>query len=162
MRIRRLVVVDASPIIGLAKAGALDLLRGLFGEISVTDAVQAEVLAGNGLPGAAELEAAVEDGWVRLVPNQTNPAFAHLGEGEATTLTHAIAIDAGVVMDDRAGRRQAGAHQLDVIGTVGVLLAAKRLSLVDELRPLFDKLRQRGFHIAEDAVRAALDQVGET
>ena len=161
MRIRRLVV-DASPIIGLAKAGALDLLRGLFGEISVTDAVHAEVLAGNGLPGAAELEAAVEDGWVRVVPNQANPAFAHLGEGEATTLTHAIAIGADVVMDERAGRQQAGAHQLDVIGTVGVLLAAKRLRLVDELRPLFDKLRQRGFHIAEDAVRAALDQVGET
>ena len=48
-------VVDASPIIGLAKAESLDLLRLLFGEVLITDAVHAEVLAGNDLPGVPAL-----------------------------------------------------------------------------------------------------------
>ena len=56
------VVVDASPIIDLAKAGSLDLLRLLFGEVLVTDAVHAEVLDGNGLPSAPEIQATITDG----------------------------------------------------------------------------------------------------
>ena len=98
---------------------------------------------------------------MRLVPNHTNPAFAHLGEGEATTLAYATTIGTGVVMDDLAGRQRAKAHRLDVINTVGVLIAARRVGLVDKLRPLFQKLRQRGFHIADDEVWAALGQVDE-
>lgn len=42
----RLVVADASPLIGLAAAGAFDLLRRLFGQITITDSVRDEVLAG--------------------------------------------------------------------------------------------------------------------
>lgn len=154
--------MDASPIIGLSKAESLDLLRGLFGEIRVTEAVRTEVFARKDLPGAAELTAAIEDGWVRLVANYANPAFARLGEGEATTLAHAIMVGGDVVMDDRAGRQYAKAHHMDVIDTVGVLIAARATRLVDELRPLFQKLRERGFHIAEAEVQAALEQVGET
>lgn len=161
MKIPR-VVADASPIIGLSKGEALGLLRGLFGEIFVTEAVCAEVFAGKGLPGAADLKASIADGWVRVVPNQTNANFAHLGRGEATTLAYASVTGARVLMDDQLGRQQAAAHRLDAIGTVGALIAARRLGLIDELRPLFQKMRERGFHIAEDAVRAALDEVGET
>ena len=41
----RLVAADASPLIGLAAAGAFHLLRTLFDQITVTAAVSAEVLA---------------------------------------------------------------------------------------------------------------------
>ena len=49
----RLVAADASPLIGLAAAGAFDLLRRLFGEVTVTNAVRDEVLAGRELPGGS-------------------------------------------------------------------------------------------------------------
>ena len=42
MEERRLVVSDASPLIGLASAGAFDLLRALFVRITVTAAVHGE------------------------------------------------------------------------------------------------------------------------
>lgn len=51
----RLVVADASPLIGLAAAGAFDLLRRLFGQVTITDSVRDEVLAGGERPGAREL-----------------------------------------------------------------------------------------------------------
>lgn len=44
----RFVVADASPLIGLAAAGAFDPLRRLFGRVTVTAAVRDEVLAGGG------------------------------------------------------------------------------------------------------------------
>lgn len=56
----RLVVADASPLIGLAAAGAFDVLRRLFGKVSVTTAVHEEVMAGAALPRARELAAAIE------------------------------------------------------------------------------------------------------
>jgi len=43
---KRLVAADASPLIGLAAAGAFSLLRDLFGRVTVTEAVRDEVQAG--------------------------------------------------------------------------------------------------------------------
>ena len=48
----RLVAADACPLIGLAAAGAFDLLGRLFDRVTVTDAVRDEVLAGGGRPSA--------------------------------------------------------------------------------------------------------------
>ena len=48
---KELVVSDASTLIGLAAAEAFDLLRQLFGEVTVTVAVRDEVLAGGDRPG---------------------------------------------------------------------------------------------------------------
>ena len=55
----RFVAADASPLIGLATAGAFHLLKELFGRVRVTPAVRSEVLAGGSLPGASELAAAI-------------------------------------------------------------------------------------------------------
>ncbi|MDE0448671.1 MAG: hypothetical protein OXH96_18565 [Spirochaetaceae bacterium] len=62
----RLVAADASPLIGLAAAGEFDLLRRLFGQLTITNTVRDEVLAGADLPGAAELAAAIRDGWIQV------------------------------------------------------------------------------------------------
>ena len=51
----RLVAADASPLSRLAAAGGFDLLRRLFGKLTITNTVRDEVLAGGDLPGAAEL-----------------------------------------------------------------------------------------------------------
>lgn len=73
----RLVAADASPLIGLAAAGGFDLLRRLFGQLTITNTVRDEVLAGGDLPRAAELAAAIRDGWVQVEHTPAaNAAFA--------------------------------------------------------------------------------------
>lgn len=49
----RLVAADASPLIGLAAAGAFDLLHRLFDRVTVTAAVRDEVIAGGRPAGRA-------------------------------------------------------------------------------------------------------------
>ena len=49
----------------VAAAGGFDLLRRLFGQLTITNTVRDEVLAGGDLPGAAELAAAIRDGWIQ-------------------------------------------------------------------------------------------------
>lgn len=77
----RRVAADASTLIGLATAGQFELLQRVFGTVDVTGAVRDEVGARKSLPGAAELESAVEGGWVSIVPVEADPIFADLGAG---------------------------------------------------------------------------------
>jgi predicted nucleic acid-binding protein len=51
-----IVVSDASPLITLARAGHLELLREFYGQILIPRAVHEEVtVASTGLPGADEV-----------------------------------------------------------------------------------------------------------
>jgi predicted nucleic acid-binding protein len=61
----RLVLSDASPLIGLAAADGFELLHRLFSVVSVTPEVRAEVLADEKRPGAPQLRAALRARWTR-------------------------------------------------------------------------------------------------
>ena len=159
----RIVATDASPLIGLASAGAFGLLRELFHEVTVTAAVRDEVLAGGESPGAPELEAAIRDGWIEVVPNRHPPELTDLGAGEASTLALATNHPGAclVLMDDPLGRSHARAHGVVVTGVAGVLLAARKAGIVRSLRPFFERLERSDFRLSADVVRAILDQAGE-
>jgi hypothetical protein len=129
-----LVVADASPLIGLAGVDAFDVLRQLFGTVTITRIVKDEVAAGGTLPGARELDAAMRQGWIRVAPTPPETwTFASLGAGEASTIALALqhAGAALVLMDDTLGREQAVALGLKVTDLPGVLHAAKRARLID-------------------------------
>jgi predicted nucleic acid-binding protein len=66
-----------------------------------------------------------------------------------------------VILDDRPERRVAQSLGLPVIGTLGVLLAAKRRGLLDALRPELDGLIKFGFFIAPDLYEQILGDAGE-
>ena len=154
-------VLDASLAIGLAKIGKFDLIQQLFGKVAVAKAVLREVQAKGGLPGAPEIKEAIDAGWAEVVAVETDRSFSSLGAGEAATLTYARKTGAVAVLDDKVGRSHALRHQLQVLGTAGVLLAAKRKGLVDRIAPLLDELRRRGFHLSDKVVRDALAAAGE-
>lgn len=160
----RLVIADASTLIGLASAGAFDLLRQLFDRVAVTSTVRDEVLAGGQRPGASELAAAIRDGWVTVMPVTPDPALsAELDAGEASTLTVALeqASRCLVLMDEPRGRRQAASHGLAVTGIAGVLLEAQQEGLVERIRPFLESLDRGGFRLSSDLVREVLKQAGE-
>lgn len=163
----KLVVADASPLIGLGAAGAFGLLRDLFGTVTITRTVLEEVRSGGPLPGAAELEAALAHGWIRVTPTPMSTwRLTDLDDGEASSI--ALALErAGegppplLLMDDVRGREQAAAHGLEALDVPSVLLAAKREGLVDRVLPLFERLARRGFTLPEESVRAVLAEAGE-
>ena len=159
----RIVAADASPLIGLASAGAFGLLRELFHEVTVTVAVRDEVLAGGELPGARELEAAIRAGWVEVIPDCRDPEFANLGPGESSTLAFAKNYPGTclVLMDEPLGRPHARTHGLAVTGVAGVLLAARKAGLVHAIGPFFERLERSEFRLSGEIVRAVLEQAGE-
>ena len=159
------VVSDASTLIGLAAAGAFDLLRELFGQVAVSTRVRDEVLAGDDRPGVRELSGAIDDGWITVIPVEPNAAMAaNLDVGEASTLT--LAIEHGgsslVLMDEAIGRSYARAWGLHVTGLVGVLLAAKREGLVPRVRPFLNRLRKGSFRLSDEFVDTIIKEAGES
>jgi predicted nucleic acid-binding protein len=116
---KRLIVADASPLIGLAASGEFDRLRSLFGSVTITRIVKDEVMAGGESPGARELDAAMREGWIRVAPAPlTTWRFAELGAGEASSIALASEHEGAalLLMDDKLGREQAAELGLPTIG----------------------------------------------
>jgi predicted nucleic acid-binding protein len=159
----RFVAADASPLIGLATAGVLPVLRELFGTVMITRLVKDEITGDPRRPGAQELDAAMRDGWIRVAP--APPETWRIGgvdAGEASTIALAAEHDGALVlMDDALGRAQAAALGLELLDVAGVLLAAKRARLIGAVKPLVARLARRGFTIPEDARLALLRDAGE-
>jgi hypothetical protein len=114
------VVADASPLIALQQIGHLELLEALFGVIAIPAGVAEEIAPSVPLrPWIAVLGLAQP-----MVPMVLR---ANLGRGESEAVSLAIETRAPrLLVDERAARRIAEALGLPVIGTLGVLLGAKR------------------------------------
>jgi predicted nucleic acid-binding protein len=67
----------------------------------------------------------------------------------------------GLRVDEKAARHLAEALGLNVLGTLGVLLAAKRKGLIPAARPLVEALLERNFWISPQLVERALAGIGE-
>ena len=155
---------DASPLIAPAAAGALELLRELFGAVTVTATVRNEVLSGEGRPGERELRAAIRAGWVRVQRDKRpDPTFADLDGGEATTLAAAASIKGTclVLVDDPLARQRALALGVPIAGTAGILLIAKKRGLIPAVRPLLEKLMNAEFRLSAQVVTTVLEDAGE-
>ncbi len=139
-----------SPLIALEFLGDLEFVpRILSGTIIIPPAVFSE-LGGRGLPDWLSLRALTQ-------PIDGRIAGASLGNGETEALSLSLEVSAKyVLLDDRAARRFAMSLQIKVLGTLGLLVRAKRSGLVGAIRPKLDTLRALPFHIASALYRDVL------
>lgn len=139
------VVSDTSVINYLAAIGQTELLRAQFEKIYVPPAVWRELHAKPNLPGTAPADLAQQSGW--LVVQQPMPGriltqlFADLDPGEAEAIALACELRPAIVLlDETEGRLEARRLGLTVIGTVGVLAAARQTGQLKTIKPLLDRL----------------------
>ena len=127
-----IVVPDAGPLIYLAGVGRLELLKTLFARVVVPKVVYDEVVvAGAGLLGAAEVAAAA---WSEVEDADVEPSLAVLLDaGEAAAIPLAGRLGATLLCDDADARAIARQRGLAVVGTLGVLLRAKRAGHVEAI-----------------------------
>ena len=157
------VISNSSPLQYLYQADVLDLLPALFGQVCVPEAVVAELEEGRrrsvSLPTLAELS------WlqVRTVRNRTLlPLVTHLGDGEKEVLALGRELsDALLLLDDRDARRHAHALELEISGTLGVLLLAKERGILDAGRPVLDRLQALRFRLDASTRQSVLELAGE-
>ena len=148
-----IIIADTSSLIGLVKIDSLDLLREMYGRVVLTKEVADEY--GEPLPDWFDVRLVTDRGMLRSLL----PAL-HLGEASAIAL--ALETDnATLVIDEKDGRNVARQLGIRITGTLGILLKARNQNHIPELRPLVEKLRNKGFRISEQLVQEILLQVGE-
>lgn len=156
------VVSNSSPLIHLAKIQKLKLLRDLFGEIMVPEAVMQESTR----PAFEDAASIQQVDWITTKPIQderVKEAFLlHVDEGEAEAITLAIEEQADVLLlDDYDARMIARKYDLTVTGVVGVLLRAKYTGKIDAVKPVLARLRESGFWVSDDLYARILQETGE-
>ncbi|HUJ40233.1 MAG TPA: hypothetical protein VLW54_06785 [Candidatus Acidoferrales bacterium] len=122
------VVADSSPLVILSKLDCFELLPRLFPRVSISEQVHQEVvIAGAGLPGAAEVTRAewIEVRAIRDVAGLVAAQRASgLGPGEMSTILLAKELGANpVLLDDYRARNLAKQEGLEILGSVGLLEA---------------------------------------
>lgn len=82
------------------------------------------------------------------------------GEAEVIVLAKEKKIKK-VLIDEKVARLQARILGLDVIGTLGLLLKAKRKGLVSSIKPLIKKILDNDIWIKDEIVQGILRDAGE-
>ncbi len=160
----KVVVANSGPLIHLSQIRRFYLLREFFKEILIPPAVYCEVVVeGRGRPGSREVK---EASWIRVVEIRDkrlkNILQLVLDKGEAEAIVLALEVNADLVLlDDREARLQAKRLGLHVTGTLGILLRAKRLGLIESLKEELNKLKKAGFRISKNLEEEILKEAGE-
>jgi predicted nucleic acid-binding protein len=159
------VVSDAGPLIHLSLVGRVDLLPLLYQRILIPDLVHQEVVQkGAGLAGSAEIGNA---DWIEIAEHDPGAPLIQLLSidldlGEAAAIW--LAVDRRsewILSDDRKARLAAERLGLKVRGSLGVLVEAKRRTLVPTIAPLLHELRAKGVWLSERLVEMVLREVDE-
>ena len=156
-------IVNTSPLFYLHRLGLLELLKKLYGHITVPEAVKKELKEGQAQgEDVPQLENYT---WVEI-RSVCMPMYlqliADLGPGESEVLAlatnHPSAL---VILDDKLARRIAEMQGFRLTGTAGVLLRAKQKGLVPALKPVIERLLDLDFRLKPDLVKATLELAGE-
>lgn len=159
-------VTNASPLIALAKIDRFFLLKQLFQDILIPEAVWEEVVTrGAGKPAAELTVSAEREEWLRLQPVKDTLAVtvlrATLGSGEAEAIILAQEVKARwVLLDDDLARAHADRIGLSVKGTAGILLAAYQAGFLNDIKTALDEVRGHGFWLSDRIYNAVLTKAG--
>ncbi len=156
-------LTDASPLVFLAKLGRLELLTLGAEEVLVPSAVLGEIRAKP--DDAAKQVNRHLDLWLKEC-SWTQPQLLRLlpdlGAGEAEVLAQALQEGiVSVALDDLDARRTARRLGLRPIGTLGLLLAARKRGLLPSLKQEVERLEAHGFHASAELRVLVLREAGE-
>ena len=156
-------VINASPIILLAKAEVIQFLPLLCNELVVPAGVVDEVHNVRiSDAGRAWLEGAGK-GFVRPSPLiHAVMAKWRGGTGEAEVISWAV-VDPRftAILDDHRARTLATRNGVRVLGSLRIIVIAKQRGVISLAKPALEKLRGAGAYVTDDLIDRAIALAGE-
>lgn len=157
-----IIISDLSPLISLSCIDMLELLEDYFDEVYVPDAVYKEVSAYD-RPFSKKLKEYLQNK-VLCVENQIMVSVLcekiDLGEAQAIALAFEKRADF-ILLDDLKARKTAKRNRLNVIGTLALLLDAKKEGKIANLKDLFQIFLNNDIRLSERPIRDILSEAGE-
>lgn len=157
-------VVDTSPLLFLSKINRLSILE-KFGHILVPNGVISEIRYKQDDALAIVIKASSD--WLNIGAVKDKKLFnvltKELDEGESEVICLALEHKAKwVILDDQDARRYAHRNGLDVIGTLGLIVWAKKKRLIKSFKAEVEKLQKAGFYATPLLIEKLMEEAGET
>ncbi|MEQ8386431.1 MAG: DUF3368 domain-containing protein [Coleofasciculus sp. A1-SPW-01] len=159
-----MIISNATPLIAFAKINQLSLLRQIVGELTIPDAVAKEISDyTHNKTGFIDLE---QETWINrqaiTAKEQLALLLPSLDRGEAEVITLALEEKAKLVLiDELTGRKVAESLNLNVSGSVGILIKAKQLGEIEEVKPFLDAMLKQGIYFSQRFIDAVIQLMGE-
>lgn len=154
------IVSNSTPLILLDKINHLYLLKELYQKIYVPQAVFNEVSNVKYTNNIFK-----DNDFIEVKSIQTKPLLypTALHSGEIEVFTLAKEINASLcILDDLLARNYAVHLGLKVTGSIGILLLAKDLQLIPNVKPLIERLIDHGFRIGQNLYKDILIKANES
>lgn len=166
---RSSAISNAGPLIHLSRAALLHLLRQLYGQVLIPEAVRVEVVdrgKRGGFADALRVENGLVEGWIRVEVAEVPKEFASTAEtagletAEATVIYHAYRAGAVTLLDDEAARVFARTLGVEVRGSIGVILEALKRGLITSREALegLERLSE-AMYLSVDTYRLARREI---
>lgn len=158
------LISDTTLLLYLERVGQAQLLPALFETVYVPEQVALELDMGRLMRPDTINPRRLEWAKLKHISQSTIDTLPpnRLGVGERAVIAYARSNPSCTVgLDDRQARLLAEQMCLSVIGTIGVLLKAKRANLISAVRPLLDAVQIEGFYLRSDLYQEALRLASE-
>jgi predicted nucleic acid-binding protein len=149
----KIIISDTSCLIALSNIGLLNLLEEIYEEVIITAEVSSEF--GNRLPE-----------WIIVTQvkdkQRQSDIENHLDKGEASSIALALEIpNSMLIIDEVKGRNYAKVLNIEIIGTIGVLILAGNKGLIKDVISIILKLVNQGFRLSNDLIAMLIEKYGK-
>lgn len=156
-----IVIADASALVALAICDCLNILEILFEEVKVPQAVFEEVTI-PGKPAAEKLKKYLHNRIENFESNVIVIDGNSIDQGELMSMALYKAVKADyLLIDERLGRKIAKLNNINIIGSLGVLIEAKRKGLIKNIKPHIETLRTSKIYFSSTLLDHALKITNE-
>ncbi len=136
-----IIIADTSCFILLDKIDELNILEKVFHLVTTTEDIAAEFR--KELPDWITIRTVSNKDYQRLL-------CLEVDNGEASAI--ALSVEDGnalLIIDDNKARKLAAKLQLAYTGTLGVILRAKQMGIITEIKPIIKKIQATNFRFSE-------------
>jgi predicted nucleic acid-binding protein len=145
----KIIISDTSCLIALTKIDKLEILKNLYKEVIITKDVYVEF--GGKLPE-----------WILIneVNNKhkQNELEKRLDKGEASSIALALENEKSIlIIDEIKGRKIALSLNIDIIGTIGIILLAEKKGLIEDVTAVILRLVNKGFRLSDALIDRIID-----
>ncbi|MEQ1602289.1 MAG: DUF3368 domain-containing protein [Methylophilaceae bacterium] len=164
---KRLIIADTGPLIIFAKSARLSMLSEMTSQILVTNTVMHECTDDTNKPGTNLILKAFEDQTLTLIDDvELNEALNKtlLDDGEKSAIALAMQMNdqkPSILIDEVRGRNVAKKNGLIVIGSAGILIAAKKMGLIQNVEQIIIEWQSLGYFVSQPLIEEVLIKAGE-
>lgn len=148
----RIIIADTSCLILFKKIGELEIIRNTFSEIHTTDKVISEY--------GEDID------WITVRNDYDINTYSKLKSRFGVGESSCIALAQGeenplLIIDDRKARNVAEEIGIECIGSLGLLILAKREGKIELVKPIINKIKSTNFRLTEELINFVLEIVDE-